>query len=74
MRSKDSIMIFITRGHSDVEVADQHISVTDFVRRIAKDVGRKDPRLKIDEVISVGSAIGKAHRPVPRVNMTSYWY
>ena len=32
---------------SDVENADLYSAVTDFVRRIANDVGRKDPRLKI---------------------------
>ena len=40
----------------DVELADLYSAVNDFVRRIANDVGRKDPRLKIDDVISVGSA------------------
>ena len=40
----------------DAEVTDMYNAVTDFVKNIVNTVGRRDPCLKIEEVISVGSA------------------
>ena len=46
----------LTLKFDDTEVTDMYKAVTDFVRKIVETVGRRDPCLKIEEVISVGSA------------------
>ena len=46
----------LSLNFDDAEVKDMYKAVTDFVQKIVETVGRRDPCLKIEEVISVGSA------------------